>query len=373
MRHLTGARHFFLPSRILTLVAALMLLLAACGDDDNNPAATAGAPTAAGAAAAAEPTAPPAPPAPPTKVTFMAGFKPQANLPFVGVYVAQEQGFFAEQNLEVEIRHAQQGEHLQLLAAGQVQFTTANAASLLLRRADPGLDIVSIALIGQKGEQGFAVLSDAGIATPRDWAGKTFGYKGSVPPEFLAVAEANDLDPASVEQVRVGFDPRILSEGQVDILAVFISNEPDTLAKLGFPTTVFDPNDYGIPALGLTYMTTGEYIAAEPETVERFLKAVLKGLEYAAANPEAALDIVMAYAPDEDRAHQQYMLGIELERALAGEAAAHGIGWQTAAQWQALEESLVKYGALAEPLDVSGAFTDTFLQRIYRDGVLVWP
>ena len=33
-------------------------------------------------------------------VTFMAGFKPQANLPFVAAYVAQEKGYFAEQGLD---------------------------------------------------------------------------------------------------------------------------------------------------------------------------------------------------------------------------------------------------------------------------------
>jgi len=49
---------------------------------------------------------PPAQPAkPPKRAVFMAGYKPQANLPFVGVYVAREKGFFKEQNLEVEILH----------------------------------------------------------------------------------------------------------------------------------------------------------------------------------------------------------------------------------------------------------------------------
>ncbi len=32
-------------------------------------------------------------------MTFMAGYKPQANLPFVGVYVAQEKGFFTEHEI----------------------------------------------------------------------------------------------------------------------------------------------------------------------------------------------------------------------------------------------------------------------------------
>ncbi len=33
------------------------------------------------------------------EMTFMAGFRPQANLPFVGAYVAQEKGFFTEEGL----------------------------------------------------------------------------------------------------------------------------------------------------------------------------------------------------------------------------------------------------------------------------------
>ena len=42
----------------------------------------------------------------PESVVFMAGYKPQANLPFAAAYIAQEKGFFEEQGLDVEIRHA---------------------------------------------------------------------------------------------------------------------------------------------------------------------------------------------------------------------------------------------------------------------------
>src|SRR5205814_2746273 len=45
-------------------------------------------------------------PVPAEKVTFIAGFKPQADLPFVAVYMAQEKGYFRDQSLEVEIQHA---------------------------------------------------------------------------------------------------------------------------------------------------------------------------------------------------------------------------------------------------------------------------
>ncbi len=244
---LAGLRHPFVFG-IVFVVAAL--LLAACGDDDDSPASTPTQPPLSSAATGADATSPAttaaatSPTAEPTlepkSLTFMAGFKPQANLPFVGAYVAQEKGYFDELNLKVDIKHAQSGENLQLLLAGTVQITTANAAQVVQRESE-GLPVVSVALIGQKSEQGFAVGADSGIETVQDWAGKTFGYKGSVPVEFLATAAANGLNPDDVKQVKVGYDPRVLSEGQVDILAVFVSNEPGTLERIGYPVKVFDP------------------------------------------------------------------------------------------------------------------------------------
>jgi ABC-type nitrate/sulfonate/bicarbonate transport system substrate-binding protein len=245
---------------------ALSLIVLACADGGGESDGSSSAPAA-------------------KKLTFMAGFKPQANLPFVGAYVAQEKGFFADQNLEVDIRHAQSGEHLQLLLAGEVQVATANAAPVVQRNAD-GLPLVSIALIGQKSEQGFAVGAGSGINSVKDWAGKTLGYKGTVPVEFLAIAKANGLDPDAVDQVKVGFDPRVLSERQVDILAVFVSNEPGQLERIGFPVKVFDPSEYNIPVLGLTYIASRDGISKDPEAMERFLRGALRGIEYAAQHPD---------------------------------------------------------------------------------------
>ena len=302
----------------------------------------------------------------------MAGFKPQANLPFVGAYIAQEKGYFKDQALNVTIRHAQSGEHLQLLLAGEIQFATANGAQVLSRN-DQGLALQAIALVGQRSEQGFAVGATSGINSVKDWEGKTFGYKGSVPAEFLAIARANNLDPSKVKQVSVGFDPRVLSEGRVDILPVFFSNEPDTLNSIGYKTRLFDPGDYGVSALGLSYISTREYVAKDPDATERFLRAVLKALAWANINRGEALDIVMKYAPQEDREHQRFMLNTELDRAMTEQAKKNGIGWQTREQWQAMANTMLEYGVLKKAADVSAVYNDTFLKRIYRDGKLVWP
>ncbi|WP_420628170.1 ABC transporter substrate-binding protein [Candidatus Leptofilum sp.] len=292
------------------------------------------------------------------EMTFMAGFRPQANLPFVGAYVAQEKGFFAEEGLAVTIEHsAGGGEHLQLLAAGEVQVTTQDAAVLLQRRADPGLPLVSIGLIGQRGQQAFVALADSGINAPADWAGHSVGFKGTPPPDLFALLAANGLTEADVELVNVGFDPRTLTEGLVDVYPVFKSNEPNLIRGWGFDVVQWEAADYGVPTLGLTYVATEALIESDPEMLQGFMNAVLRGIEYAQQNPDEAVQIVLQYAgEDADAAHMRFMLDTELADAISPE----GYGWQTEAQWQALADMLQMYESLPGDVDVTAVFTTQF-------------
>lgn len=307
------------------------------------------------------------------RVVFMAGFKPQANLPFVAAYVAQERGYFAEQRVDVDILHATSGEHLKLLVAGDVHVTTAAASSVLKRRSDPQLPIVAFALLGQRGQQAYMALDDSGISTLKDWEGRTFGYKISVPPDYLAMLQAANVDRGRITEVQAGFDPRVLTEGRVDVLAVFKSNEPNIVRGLGHEVVMWDPANYGVPNMGLTYITTDDYAAQSSDILDRFLRAALKALEFVQSNPEAALDIVMKYAPKEDRDHQRFMLETELADAVSQLTEERGIGWMTDDQWRTLYEHLIDFDALDRPFDYRTAFTTSFLQRAYQDGNLRWP
>ena len=357
---------YITPRPLLAALLPLLVavLLAACENEGGSPDESAA-------------SSPALSPAAPDKITFMAGFKPQANLPFVGAYVAQEKGFFAEQNLEVEIQHVNTpGENFKFLSLGQVQFSTGDAATVIERAGDdPPLGIVAIALIGQQGQQGFAVLADSGIETPADWAGRRAGYKGTQPtPDFLAILNASGIDPGEVETVRIGFSPLVLTEGEVDIFPLFLSNEPDTLRNLGYGVTVVEAADFGAPTLGLTYVTTQDYLSENPDITLRFLKAALRGIEFARDNPDEAIDIVLQYASQEDRDHMRFMMDTEMRAALVGPAYQDGIGWMTPAQWQALHDYLVEFGGIPAPLDdVSVTYDDSFIQKTNIGGRLVWP
>lgn len=172
----------------------------------------------------------------------------------------------------------------------------------------------------------------------------------------------------------VGFDPRLLADQQGGHLyPVFESNGPETLRRLGVPTRLFRPSDFGVPSLGLTYLTRQQLVDGDAGALERFLKATLRGIQDARANPEAATDIVMEFAPSEEREHQLAMLRVELDMADGPVSLEKGVGWATMQQWQAFHDSLLAHGGVSKPVDVKTVFTDRILQNVYRNGQLVWP
>jgi ABC-type nitrate/sulfonate/bicarbonate transport system substrate-binding protein len=317
-------------------------------------------------------TPPTTPPAPRT-VRFMAGYKPQANLPFVAVYVAQANGYFAQQGLQAEITHATgQGEHLKLLLQGTLDVTTASGDEVLARRAD-GLPVVAVAVLGQRDQRAYAVLENSPIRSVKDWEGRTVGFKVEPAPDYLAMLAAAGVDRSRIQEVPVGFDPRLLAAGKVDVYPVFESNEPDTLQRLGAPVRLFRPDDHGVPGLGLTFETRQALLESDPELLTRFLKATLHAVEWSRDNREAAVDIVMQWAPQEDRAHQRAMLDVELDMAESAVTRARGIGWASRDQWQSFHDSLLRFGGLKSAVEVEAAFSDRILQRVVVDGRVQWP
>jgi ABC-type nitrate/sulfonate/bicarbonate transport system substrate-binding protein len=326
-------RHLFALVAV-TLVLAATLAVACGGDDDAGE---------------------------PDRIAFVAGFRPQANLPFVAVYVAAAKGYFADEGLEVTIEHSPSGGHLQLLLEKEIAFTTATAAQLIRRRADE-LPVQAVALFGQRGDQGYVVKADSGIAGPADFAGRSVGFKGSVvPAELKAMLATVGLTVDDVNLQNVPFDVRPFIEGQVDVFPVFLNNEPFQIQQQDVAITIIDPTDFGVPSLGLTFIAHQDTVSDNPQLVERFLRAALRGVEFAAANIDEAVEITLQYAEGADPVQQRFLL----ETDLANAQRADGIGRTTAEQWRALTDLLLQYEVIETDIDVAQAFDGSFADALY--------
>ena len=128
-----------------------------------------------------------------------------------------------------------------------------------------------------------------------------------------------------------------------------------------------------MPTIGLTYIVTEDTIDERPNVVERFLKATLRGVAFALENEEETLDIVLKFAPQEDREHQRFMLRQELRDAQGPVTEAGGLGAMTDEQWQALYDHLLRFEALPRAFDYQTAYDVQFIERISDGNELRWP
>jgi NitT/TauT family transport system substrate-binding protein len=75
----------------------------------------------------------------------------------------------------------------------------------------------------------------------------------------------------------------------------------------GDSVSFIDMNEEGVAMLEDNLFCTAEFAKANPNTVEAFIYAAVKGWEYACANPEEAAEIVFNYGSSVSPEHQAYM------------------------------------------------------------------
>ena len=109
--------------------------------------------------------------------------------------------------------------------------------------------------------------------------------------------------------------------------------------------------------------TTDELIASDPDLVQRFLSAALKGWTYAIENPQEMPVMVQKYNPNAD-------LEVEKERMLATiplvNTGEDFIGWMKPQTWEAMAKTFLEQDLIAAPVDVTQVYTTQFLETIYK-------
>ncbi|HZQ05394.1 MAG TPA: ABC transporter substrate-binding protein [Anaerolineae bacterium] len=382
-------RRSLLAFSSLALVATALLMIACAAPAQptaapptSAPAAPTSAPAATSASAATSAPAPTAAsattqPAAMKKVTFQAGYLAQGNISFVAAYVAKEKGFFADEGLDVTIEHSSPGggEQFQRLVAKDIQFTTQTGSDYVWQAANTKPPFIAVEVFGHNNDEALLVLDDSPIKTIADMKGKKVGFKpaeSTQPPWILAMLKAAGLDFKDVNLVQIGFDPRVIlpefGAGQVDVMQVFRSNEPDTLARMGYKTRLFKPADVGVNFLGQLYITNKDYVQSDPEMIRAFVRATTKALAWALdpANKNEVTDIVMKYAGEKaDRGHQEFIWTTEAQYVTAPSTQEVGLGYASDDEWNKMMQYMVDFGSIKAPVPVSDIWDPQFVKSVY--------
>jgi len=283
------------------------------------------------------------------------------NVQAAAYIVALEKGFYEEEGLAVEIYPG--GPNINsaaMVAAGQHEFGTNDTAQVIFGKAQ-GMDLVTIATCFHKHPAGVLVLADSGIREPADLVGRTLAYNEGGPWTFTqAMLAKQGVDVEDVDTV-VAIGNEVLMNGTVDAKTAFVVNEPIAVELAGFETHVLVPYDYGVRAAAEAIFATADFIDEHPEVVRGFLAATVRGYEYAYANREEALEIVLARNDQLDPEQQRRQLDRQYEHIFTEKAEADGVCSFTEEDIAETQDILLEYGGLETPVDVSEIADPSFL------------
>jgi NitT/TauT family transport system substrate-binding protein len=291
-----------------------------------------------------------------THIRLPMGFVPDPQ--YAPFYVADDKGYFAEEGIEVEYDYSFETDGIALVGANELKFAIVSGEQVVLARAQ-GLPLVYILEWFQR--YPIAVISkvSAGIDEPSDLAGREVGLPGFFGASYVGYAgllSANGLNQADVNASEIGFNQvESLLTDQAEAVVGYVNNEPIQLAALGQDVNVIYVADF-VDMVANGVITNETTIDENPELVEGFVRATLRGLVYTLDNPAEAFEI-----------SKRFVEGLDENRISVLEASlplwqAETLGITDADSWRQTQEVLIDIGFLDSPVDdLAAAYTNEFV------------
>ncbi len=247
---------------------------------------------------------------------------------FAGYYVALENGYYGDEDLNVTIKPGGPDvAPVQVLMGGGADVMIDWMPSSLAAR-EQGAPVVNIAQPFKSSGMMLTCRKDTGITSPADFSGKTLGvwFFGNEYP-FLSWMSTLGIGTDGGDGVTVlkqGFNVDPILQGQADCVSTMTYNEYWQIIDAGLSED--DLVNFKYEDQGVATLEDGLYVKEDrlddPAFVDqmaRFVRASMKGWKWAEENPEDAAMIVLEY--DETGAQQEHhqirMMG-EIAKLTAG-------------------------------------------------------
>jgi len=260
-------------------------------------------------------------------VTFNMAWLPQGSMS--GVIVAIDQGFYADEGLNVEAVRGFGGiRTVNEIDQGMFDFGYGDALAVILNRSNGGATKL-VGAINQDWPSGLCyVTSRHNIESPADLEGLTVGG-GQASAMQVLVPEWLELNGVPRDAINLmQLDPAIvvnsLVEGQIDAGECWKANSMPIFHKRaaasGHEIDWIPYADFGLDIYGNGIVTSEKLIEENPELVRRFLAATYRGYQWVHDNPDAATEIVTSHYPvlNKEITRQQITELMELMQADGG-------------------------------------------------------
>jgi len=303
--------------------------------------------------------------APKDKVTMQFGWLHQIE--YTGFHLAAEKGFYDEENIEITLVPGGPGmDPLVELAEGRAQFGLSRGASLVTAKA-AGQDVLAIGTVFRKDPLFIMSLTKNHITTPQDLTGKTIAVNlGDINNfreiQFVAMMDTLGIDTSTMKFVVVdNANPlgQLQSGGADAITGLFATNDLVTARMEGGDVAAIYYNDYGVAFYVNAIFGNSKFVEQNPDLTRRFMRATLRGYQYALEHPEEAVAATLKYDETLDAEIQAAQMAAQIPLIDTGD---QPIGWMDEQVWQSTVDILMNSGFIPSAIDVQSLYTNKFIK-----------
>jgi len=221
---------------------------------------------------------------------------------FAGYYAAIEQGYYADEGLDVTLKEINLSRSLiEDVADGVFEYGVSDSA--LLVKYLQGLPVVLVSQIFQHSPLVLISHRDSDITSPKDLLGKKVMYSTlsgeDIPFKALILKSLGGVDGIEIVNFTSYQD---FIDKKIDAISAYSTSQPYWLKKMGIDVNIIDPKSYGIDFYGDNFFTSQKELKEHPQRVEKMRRATLKGWKYALQNQEEIVDLILQkYTTDKSR------------------------------------------------------------------------
>jgi NitT/TauT family transport system substrate-binding protein len=288
------------------------------------------------------------------------------SVEFAGFYVADQKGYYADENLAVTLKPG--GADVlpsKEVADGKADIGVTGGDQLLVARSQ-GLPLKAIAAIFRQSPVALMALADSGIKTPQDLVGKRIGvispnYDNNNDIQLLAMLRQVGIDQSKVKLVVTeDYSVGSLTSGAMDVYSGFAMNEAVDAKLRGINVNLILPQDYGVSIYANVLFSRQQTLDERSDVIQRFVRATYKGYQYAIEHPDEAANLALKYDKTLDVTFQRASMQAEIPLIDTGDVP---IGTMDSPVWQNTNDILLQQGLIKSPVDLSTVFTNKYVEK----------
>ena len=288
------------------------------------------------------------------------------NVSTVGDLYADAHGYFERNGLKVHVKPGgPERDALKELELGHAQFGVASADQVF-RAVAKGAPIVVLAQLFQVNPLNWIYRPDrTPFTTPEDWRGKTIGvtFGGNDETIMRALMARYRIAEAELNLYSVRYDYTPFYEGRVAFWPLYLNAQAviigDKLSQAGERFDFVSPDRLGVKFVANSVVATRQMVEQRPETVKRFLAALLQGWGDALdpRNEEQAVRVLAQMDRETPEAVVRRQLAVTRELMLPAAGGAFGRidvdAWKQTAQIMA-DQQLIPAGLPVDAILMTG-------------------